>query len=97
MFESCLIESWVDVISPALVLHYTTPNVSIVTLSQIDAPVESTISNTEETVAPGTMAVKRLPPIEPEIGEMETSFGVSSKVASTNECPSGTPTSKNSF
>jgi len=48
-------------------------------------------------VAPGTMAVKRLPPIEPETGEMETSFGVSSKVASTNECPFGTPTSKNSF
>jgi len=48
-------------------------------------------------VAPGTMAVKRLPPIEPETGEMETNFGVSSKVASTNECPFGTPTSKNSF
>lgn len=77
MFESCLIESWVDVISPAFVLHCTTPYDSIVTLSQIDVPAESTISNIEDTVAPGTMAVKRLPPIEPETGEIETSFGVS--------------------
>lgn len=28
---------------------------------------------------------------------MDTSFGVSSKVASTKECPSGIPTSKNNF
>ena len=44
--------------------------------------------------APGTTAVIRVPPIEPEFGEMETSFGVKVKGASTTECPSGRPTSK---
>lgn len=47
--------------------------------------------------APGTTAVIRVPPIEPEFGEMETSFGVKVKGASTTECPSGIPTSKQSF
>ena len=63
----------------------------------MDEPVESTISRTEEMVAPGTTAVSILPPIEPCAGDTDTNFGVISKVASTKEWPSGIPTSKNNF
>ena len=40
----------------------------------MDAPEESTIS--VDSPAPCTTAVIKLPPIEPELGETETSFGV---------------------
>jgi hypothetical protein len=40
----------------------------------MDAPEESTIS--VDAPAPGTTAVIKVPPIEPVLGETETSFGV---------------------
>jgi hypothetical protein len=73
------------VISLAKVLHSTTPYDLIVTDSQIDDPEESTIEIAEDTVAPGTDAVIKDPPIDPEFGETDTSFGVSSNEASTKE------------
>jgi hypothetical protein len=77
-------------------LHSTTPYDVTVTDSQIEDPVESTMDTVEDTVAPGTEAVIKDPPIDPEFGETETSFGVRSNEASTSEWPSGMPTSKNS-
>lgn len=49
----------------------------------MDAPVESTMV-TEEP-APGTTVVIKDPPMDPEFGEMETSFGVKVMEASTTE------------
>jgi hypothetical protein len=48
----------------------------------------------EDTVAPGTEAVIKDPPTDPELGETDTSFGVRLNEASTNEWLSGIPTSK---
>jgi hypothetical protein len=39
----------------------------------------------EDTVAPGTKAVIKDPPTDPEFGVTDTSFGVSSNDASTRE------------
>ena len=40
----------------------------------MDAPVESTMVADEP--APGTNAMIKDPPIDPELGEIETNFGV---------------------
>jgi hypothetical protein len=53
----------------------------IITFSQIDAPLESTISKVDEIVAPGTTAVIKVPPEDPVLGLTDTSFGVRSNVA----------------
>jgi hypothetical protein len=85
------------VISFAKVLHSTTPYDLTVTDWQIEDPAVSTMDTEEDTVTPGTEAVINDPPIDPEFGETETSFGVRLNEASTSEWPSGIPTSKNSF
>ena len=56
------------------VLHSITPYDFSSTDSQMDTPEESTIS--VDAPAPGTTAVIKVPPIEPVLGETETSFGV---------------------
>jgi hypothetical protein len=54
-------------------------------------PSESTIVAVE--LAPGTITVINDPPIDPELGDTDTSFGV--RVSEVSNTPSGIPTSKN--
>jgi hypothetical protein len=51
----------------------------------MDAPVESIIETMELTPTPGTDAVINDPPTDPELGEMDTNFGVKLRDASTIE------------
>jgi hypothetical protein len=63
----------------------------------MEVPDESTIETSSDVVTPGAIAVISVPPIEPELGEMDTNFGVRLKLDSIIEWPSGIPTSKYSF
>jgi len=61
----------------AIVLHSITPYDGTVIVSQIELPSASMMSiPDEETVAPGAAAIRRVPPIDPEFGVTETSYGV---------------------
>jgi hypothetical protein len=50
-----------------------------------------------DTVTPGTVAMIKDPPTDPEFGETDTSLGVRLNEASAYEWPFGIPTSKNIF
>lgn len=60
----------------------------------METPVESRMSIVSETVAPGTVAVIKVPPTDPETGVTETSLGLIRKVASMRLWFFGIPYSK---